>query len=99
MTGTRMRVFAAIFAALAISAAASAARAEGQTPAQFYHGKTIDMIVGFAAGGGNDVYVRTLGRYIGKYIPGNPAVVVRNMPGAGTFLATNAVYNTLPRNG
>jgi tripartite-type tricarboxylate transporter receptor subunit TctC len=97
--GTRNSVCAAVAASLVLCAAASVARAQSQTPAQFYHGKTIDMIVGFAAGGGNDVYVRTLGRYIGKYIPGNPTVVVRNMPGAGTFLATNAVYNTLPRDG
>jgi len=70
-----------------------------QTVEQFYRGKTIDLIVGFAAGGGNDLYARSLGRYIGKHIPGNPTVVVRNMPGAGTFLATNAVYNTLKRDG
>jgi tripartite-type tricarboxylate transporter receptor subunit TctC len=81
----------------AIALIAQPARA--QSVAQFYHGKTIDMIVGFAPGGGNDVAVRAVGRYIGKYIPGNPTVVVRNMPGAGTFLATNAVYNTLPRDG
>src|ERR1700722_18924673 len=79
--------------------AAAAPQARAQTVAQFYHGKTIDLIVGFAAGGGNDFYVRALGRIIGKYIPGNPSVVTRNMPGAGTFLATNAVYNTLKRDG
>jgi tripartite-type tricarboxylate transporter receptor subunit TctC len=95
----RGRVFVAVAASLVLCAVAGAARAQGLTAAQFYRGKTIDMIVGFAAGGGNDVYVRTLGRHIGKYIPGNPSVVVRNMPGAGTFLATNAVYNTLPRDG
>ena len=56
-------------------------------------------MVGFAAGGGNDVFMRSVAHTIGKYIPGNPSVVVRNMPGAGTFMATNAVYTTLPRNG
>ena len=73
--------------------------ARAQTVEQFYRGKTIDLIVGFAAGGGNDLYVRAFGHYVGKHIPGNPTVVTRNMPGAGTFLATNAVYNTLPRDG
>ena len=72
---------------------------QAQTVEQFYRGKTIDAVVGFAAGGGNDVFVRSVAHYIGKYIPGNPAVVVRNMPGAGTFLATNAVDTTLPRDG
>lgn len=78
-------------------AAARPARADDV--ARFYRGKTLDMIVGYAAGGGNDVFVRSVSRYISKYIPGNPAAVVRNMPGAGTFLATNAVYNTLPHDG
>lgn len=92
---------AVILAAIVIGAfAAVAARpARAQDVAQFYRGKTLDMIVGYAAGGGNDVFVRSVSRYIGKYIPGHPAVVVRNMPGAGTFLATNAVYNTLQRDG
>jgi tripartite-type tricarboxylate transporter receptor subunit TctC len=72
---------------------------QAQTVEQFYHGKVIDAVVGFAAGGGNDVFMRSVAHTIGKYIPGKPSVIVRNMPGAGTFLATNAVYNTLPRDG
>jgi tripartite-type tricarboxylate transporter receptor subunit TctC len=85
---------------VAVAATLTAAPpARAQTVAQFYHGKTIDAVVGYAAGGGNDVSMRAVAHYIGKYIPGNPTVVVRNMPGAGTFLATNAVYNTLPRDG
>lgn len=90
-------VFASIFLCALDASAARPARA--QDVAQFYRGKSLDMIDGYAAGGGNDVFVRSVSRYIGKYIPGNPAVVVRNMPGAGTFLATNAVYNTLPHDG
>jgi tripartite-type tricarboxylate transporter receptor subunit TctC len=84
---------------LSVFLSAATSPAWAQSVEQFYHGKTIDLIVGFAAGGGNDLYVRSFGRYVGKYIPGNPAVVTRNMPGAGTFLATNAVYNTLKRDG
>jgi len=90
-----------VVACLAIVTLAGSAMlpAQAQTVEQFYHGKTIDMVVGYAAGGGNDVFVRAVAHDIGKYIPGNPTVVVRNMPGAGTFLATNAVYTTLPRDG
>jgi tripartite-type tricarboxylate transporter receptor subunit TctC len=88
---------ATLFAVALMLAAALPARA--QTVEQFYHGKTVDAVVGYAAGGGNDVFMRAVAHYIGKYIPGNPTVVVRNMPGAGTFLATNAVYNTMPRDG
>jgi tripartite-type tricarboxylate transporter receptor subunit TctC len=48
----------------------------------FYRGKRLTVLVGFGPGGGYDVYARLLARYIGKYIPGEPAVVVQNMPGA-----------------
>jgi tripartite-type tricarboxylate transporter receptor subunit TctC len=82
-----------------VALVAASPPASAQSVEQFYRGKTIDLIVGFAAGGGNDFYVRAVGRYIGKYIPGNPTVVTRNMPGAGTFLATNFVYNTAKRDG
>jgi tripartite-type tricarboxylate transporter receptor subunit TctC len=68
-----------IAAVLALGAAASAqAGAE-----EFYSGKTIEILVGSAAGGGFDIYSRALARYWGRFIPGRPSVVVRNMPGAG----------------
>jgi tripartite-type tricarboxylate transporter receptor subunit TctC len=60
---------------------------------EFYKGKTIVFIVGTAAGGGFDTYSRILGRHIGKHIPGNPNTVVQNMPGAGTLIAANYIYN------
>ncbi|HWO41429.1 MAG TPA: tripartite tricarboxylate transporter substrate-binding protein [Candidatus Eisenbacteria bacterium] len=64
-------------------------------PAQedFYRGKTLRIIVGFAAGGGYDTFTRTVARHIDKYIPGQPAVVVENMPGAGSLVAANYLYN------
>ena len=70
-----------------------------QTPDQFYKGKSIDLEVGYPTGGSNDAYARLLATHIGKHIPGAPAVVPRNMPGAGSFLAVNRVANTLPRDG
>lgn len=66
----------------------------GQASAQeqFYKGKTIRMIVGLSAGGGYDVYTRAVARHYGKHIPGNPAIVVENMVGAGSLIAANHVY-------
>jgi tripartite-type tricarboxylate transporter receptor subunit TctC len=75
---------------LALALCASSASA-GE-PANFYQGKTIRVIVGLAAGGGYDLYARTLARHMGKHIPGNPAVVVENMTGAGSIIAANYLY-------
>src|SRR5262245_66680888 len=59
----------------------------------FYKGKTIRIIVGFSAGGGFDTYARALARHLSKHIPGNPAVIVENMAGAGSLIAANHIYN------
>ena len=61
-----------------------AAPANAQDPSAFWRGKTISIIVGSSAGGGYDAYARILGRYMGKHVPGNPTVVVNNMPGAAS---------------
>ncbi len=63
---------------------------------EFYKGKVIRIIVGFSAGGGFDTYARSLSRYMGKYIPGNPTIIVENMPGAGSLIAANHIF--MPRN-
>jgi len=60
---------------------------------EFYRGKTVRFIVGFTAGGGFDVYARTIARHIGKHIPGKPTTIVDNMPGAGSLIAANYIYN------
>ncbi len=65
----------------------------------FYRGKTIRIIVGADAGGGMDLYTRLIARHIARQIPGNPAVVVENMPGAGGLVAASHLYNTAPRDG
>ncbi len=65
----------------------------------FYKGKTVRIIVGFSAGGGYDAYSRLVGRHLSKYIPGNPNVIVENMAGAGSILATNHVANVAPKDG
>ncbi len=58
---------------------------------EFYKGKTIRLVVGAPPGGGYDAYTRLTARHIGKYVPGNPAVVVINRPGAGTLIAAHYV--------
>jgi len=60
---------------------------------EFYQGKTILFIVGFPPGGGYDTYTRAVARHIGKYIPGNPTLIVQNMTGAGSMNAAHYIYN------
>ena len=67
--------------------------------AQFYRGKQVSIIVGTAAGGGYDAYARFLARFYGAHIPGNPSVVVSNMPGAGSNLAAYHVAAVAPKDG
>jgi tripartite-type tricarboxylate transporter receptor subunit TctC len=86
-------------AASAIVALSLATPARAQTAEEFYRGRTITILVGFTAGGGYDLYARLLGRHIGKHIPGNPTVVVQNMPGAGSMKATQYVYGVAAKDG
>jgi tripartite-type tricarboxylate transporter receptor subunit TctC len=88
------RAFAAGVAALALVSPAGA-----QTAEEFYRGRTVNILVGFTAGGGYDLYARLLGRHIGRYIPGNPTIVVQNMPGAGSMKATQYVYGVAAKDG
>jgi tripartite-type tricarboxylate transporter receptor subunit TctC len=90
---------------LAVAAAAFAAstliRAEAGTDsvADFYRGKNLAVIVGSEPGGGFDIFGRLLARHLGSHIPGNPNVIVQNMPGAGSLRATNYLYNVAPKDG
>ena len=70
-----------------------------QPAEQFFRGKTIQLYIGFAPGGSYDYYGRVVARYLGKHIPGNPAIVPQNMPGAGSFQAANFVYHAAPKDG
>ena len=85
---------------------AAAATSGGAAPAfderavaDFYRGKTVRIVVGFAAGGGFDIASRLLARYLGRHIPGNPTVIVENVPGGSSMVAMNQVYNTAPKDG
>jgi len=65
----------------------------------YYKGKTIRIVVGFSAGGGFDTYARVIGRHMGKHIPGQPAMVVENMTGAGSLIAANHIYKVAKPDG
>jgi tripartite-type tricarboxylate transporter receptor subunit TctC len=80
---------------VALALAATLAPAAAQAPA----GKAMTMVIGFGAGGGYDLWGRTVARHIGRHLPGNPTVVPQNMPGAGSFLAANHIYNAAPKDG
>jgi tripartite-type tricarboxylate transporter receptor subunit TctC len=66
---------------------------------EFYRGKVIRIIVGFSAGGGFDTYARSLSRYMGKYVAGNPTIIVENMPGAGSLIAANHIFHAAKPDG
>jgi len=67
--------------------------------ADFYRGKTINIVVGYSVGGGYDVFARLLALHLGRHVPGNPAVVPQNMPGAGSRKAGMYLYEVAPRDG
>src|SRR5829696_8689348 len=86
---------------LACCGVLAASTAFAQDPvADFYKkNNTIRLLVGSEAGGGYDAYARLLARHISKFIPGNPTIVVQNMPGAGGIVAANYLYNAAPKDG
>lgn len=84
-------------ASLAATGLACSARAEDV--AEFYAGKRINLIVGYGTGGGFDVYARLLARHMPRFIPGAPSIIVQNMPGAGSLVAVNYLYNVAPKDG
>src|ERR1043166_2155757 len=67
--------------------------------ADSYAGKTIELVVGAAPGGGYDIYARAVGRHLGRHIPGEPTVVVKNMPGAGSAKAAQYIQGIAPKDG
>src|SRR5260370_30211546 len=73
--------------------------ARAQSSADFYKGRNVDLYIGYSAGGGYDVYARALARHMGRHIVGNPMIVPKNMPGAGSLVLANWLYNVAPRDG
>jgi tripartite-type tricarboxylate transporter receptor subunit TctC len=91
--------------AASVAVAAVSALVLGGLPARadevadFYRGRQVDVIVGYGPGGGYDIYARLLARHLGRFIPGAPDVIVRNMPGAGSLRAVNYLYKIAPKDG
>ncbi len=95
-----MRVLTSISGgALACLAACALSAAHAQSPADFYQGKTVELYIGYSAGGGYDVYARALARHMGRHIAGNPTIVPKNMPGAGSLVLGNWLYNVAAKDG
>ena len=80
----------------AIGAGTWAARAD---EADFYRGKSVNMLIGYSAGGGYDIYARTLARHMARHIPGNPTIVAQNMPGAGSQKAMVYLLDVAAKDG
>src|SRR5438034_9062406 len=101
MEGIDMRTAVATlaFGALAIACSAYPVTVSAQTVEQFYQGKTIDMIVGGAPGGGYDIYGRAVARHWGTHIPGQPGFAVRTMPGASRITLLRHPSSLPPRHG
>jgi len=74
-------------------------RAQADETADFYRGKTISCYIGYASGGGYDLYARTISRYMQKHLPGNPVIVPINMPGASSMILGNHLAKVAPRDG
>jgi tripartite-type tricarboxylate transporter receptor subunit TctC len=81
------------------AAAVAALAASSADAADYYAGKTIDLVVGNYPGGGYDIYARALGRHLGRNIPGNPTIVVKNMPGAGSAKAGHHIQVIASKDG
>jgi tripartite-type tricarboxylate transporter receptor subunit TctC len=73
--------------------------AHAQSAAEFYKGRNVDLLIGYSVGGGYDIHGRVLARHLGNHMPGNPAIVVQNMPGGGSLRAANFLYNAAPKDG
>ena len=85
--------------ALALVLLLAPAAANAQSVADFYRGKSVNLILGYPGGGSNGIYARAVARHLGRHIPGNPNVVFRSMPGAGSLVAANHLFHVAPRDG
>ena len=95
-TGTSLR---AALGLAAMIGTAVGGTAQAQSPAEFFKGRTVTLNVGFGPGGGYDLNTRMVARYLGRHIPGNPSVIVQNMPGGGSIVAANYIYSAAPKDG
>ncbi|HEX2725966.1 MAG TPA: hypothetical protein VHN20_09125, partial [Beijerinckiaceae bacterium] len=99
MPSRRLVLTAGALVAGAAGLTGLAGPAAAQSVEEFYKDKTLTIYVGLSAGGGYDINARLVAKHIGRHIPGNPTVVVRNMPGGGGLVMTNYVANVAPKDG
>lgn len=92
LKGSRVKGFQGLLVAFVLCSLNLLIVTSADAQESFYKGKNIRIIVGAAAGGGYDTYSRTIARHMGKHVPGNPAFVVDNMPGAGFLISANHMY-------
>ncbi len=85
--------------AASLCVAAVVLAASPASAADFYAGKTIDLLIGGNVGGGYDIYARVIGRHLGRFIAGAPAIVPKNQPGAGSGRAASFLYSVAPKDG
>jgi tripartite-type tricarboxylate transporter receptor subunit TctC len=98
MLSTPTRMFRLLAAATGLSCLATGA-GSAQGVADFYRGRNVSLIISSGPGGGYDTYSRTLARHINRHVPGRPGIVTQNMPGAGSLIAINYIYNVAARDG
>ena len=94
MTVWRRYIARTSAAALCLLAAASLAAA--QSAADFYKNRNVDEYIGYSTGGAYDLYARSIGRFLGRHIAGNPTLVPKNMEGAGSLRLANFLYRVAP---
>src|SRR5581483_7865816 len=90
------RIFAMLTTAAVLAAGPVAAQSSVES---FYRGKTVTIDVFTGTGGGNDIVARLIAQNMGRHIPGNPGMVVKNLIGGGGIVLTNHLYNTAPKDG
>jgi tripartite-type tricarboxylate transporter receptor subunit TctC len=96
---SRQAITAALCHAAMVVALVYGPPAAADDVADFYKGKTVTLYLGYPPSGAYDIYARLIGRFMTKYLPGNPQVLVRNKPGAASLNLVNDLYNVLPRDG
>ena len=94
-----MRIFMLHALGLLLTAVAALTASDARAQGNFYQGKTVTIIVGFTPGGGYDLYARALARHIGRHIPGNPNIIVQNLPSAGSLTAVRTLDTTAQKDG
>jgi tripartite-type tricarboxylate transporter receptor subunit TctC len=97
--GARLAVVALLLVSIAPFLSAQISSAQAQDAAAFFKGRNVNLEIGYSAGGGYDVYARTIARLLGKHIPGAPAVIPKNMQGAGSLRLANWLYTAAPKDG